>query len=98
VGIAVDVTFATDCPTLEKKEEGDIAIGKGPVIYRGPNMNPKVVERLIQAAEGNGIPYQLAAAGKAPAPTPTRSRSPAPAWPRGWSASPTATCTAPWNW
>ena len=65
VGIAVDVTFATDCPTLEKKEEGDIAIGKGPVIYRGPNMNPKVVDRLIQAAESNGIPYQLAAAGKA---------------------------------
>lgn len=65
VGIAVDVTFATDCPTLEKKEEGDIAVGKGPVIYRGPNMNPKVVDLLIQAAESNGIPYQLAAAGKA---------------------------------
>ena len=49
VGIAVDVTHATDCPTIEKKEEGDVALGQGPVIYRGPNMNPKVVERLIEA-------------------------------------------------
>jgi tetrahedral aminopeptidase len=66
VGIAVDVTFATDCPTVEKKEEGDIKLGKGPVIYRGPNMNPKVVERLIRVADAHGIPYQLAAAGKCP--------------------------------
>jgi len=65
VGVAVDVTHATDCPTVEKKEEGDIKLGKGPVIYRGPNMNPKVVQRLIQAAEAHQIPYQLAAAGKA---------------------------------
>ena len=51
VGVAVDVTHATDCPTIEKKEEGDVRLGKGPVIHRGPNMNPKVVERLIQAAD-----------------------------------------------
>jgi len=64
VGVAVDVTFATDCPTVEKKEEGDIRLGKGPVVYRGPNMNPHVVRRLLEAAEANQIPYQLAAAGK----------------------------------
>jgi len=65
VGVAVDVTHATDCPTIEKKEEGDISLGKGPVIYRGPNMNPKVVERLTQAADEHEIPYQLAACGRA---------------------------------
>jgi tetrahedral aminopeptidase len=64
VGIAVDVTFATDCPTIEKKEEGDIALGKGPVIYRGPNMNPKVVADLIAAARKHDIPYQPAAEGR----------------------------------
>jgi putative aminopeptidase FrvX len=64
VGVAVDVTFATDCPTIEKKEEGDISLGKGPVIYRGPNMNPKVVGQLIKVAEENKIPYQLAAEGR----------------------------------
>jgi tetrahedral aminopeptidase len=66
VGIAVDVTFASDCPGIEKKEEGDIKLGKGPVIYRGPNMNPKVVERLIATADRNRIAYQLAAAGRPP--------------------------------
>ncbi len=65
VGIAVDVTFATDCPTIEKKEEGDIRLGGGPVIHRGPNMNHKVVERLIAAADEHQIAYQLAAYGKA---------------------------------
>jgi endoglucanase len=65
VGVAVDVTHATDCPTVEKKEEGDVRLGKGPVIYRGPNMNPKVVERLLETARQHEIPYQLAAAGRA---------------------------------
>ena len=65
VGVAVDVTFATDCPTMEKKEEGDVRLGAGPVIHRGPNMNPRVVERLIAAADAAGISHQLAACGKA---------------------------------
>lgn len=65
VGIAVDVTHATDCPTVDKKQEGDIRLGGGPVIYRGPNMNPKVVDRLVEVAEHNKIPYQMAASGRA---------------------------------
>ena len=65
VGIAVDVTFSTDCPTIDKKEEGDIKLGGGPVIFRGPNMNHKVVDRLIEAADGEEMEYQLAAAGRA---------------------------------
>jgi tetrahedral aminopeptidase len=65
IGIAVDVTHATDCPTIEKKEEGDVRLGRGPVIHRGPNMNHKVVEQLVQAADANDIAYQLAASAKA---------------------------------
>jgi endoglucanase len=65
IGIAVDVTHATDCPTVDKKQEGDIALGKGPVIYRGPNMNPFVVQRLIETAKAGDVPYQLAASGRA---------------------------------
>jgi endoglucanase len=68
VGIAIDVTHATDCPTIDKKQEGDVALGKGPVIYRGPNMNPIVVERLFEAAQYAEIPTQAAASGRA---TPT---------------------------
>ncbi|MBN2022464.1 MAG: M42 family metallopeptidase [Pirellulales bacterium] len=66
VGVAVDVTFATDCPTIEKKEEGDVSLGKGPVVYRGPNFNPMVVQRLIETADTASIGYQLAAAGRPP--------------------------------
>jgi tetrahedral aminopeptidase len=68
VAIAVDVTHATDCPTIDKKSEGDIALGKGPVVYRGPNMNPHVVARLLAAGQSSKIPVQLAASGRA---TPT---------------------------
>ncbi len=65
VAIAVDVTFSTDCPTIDKKVEGDIKLGKGPVVSRGPNFNPKVVDMLIDTADENKIDYQLAAAGRA---------------------------------
>jgi endoglucanase len=68
VAIAVDVTHATDCPTIDKKSEGDIGLGKGPVVYRGPNMNPHVVQRLVDTGRDRGIPIQLAASGRA---TPT---------------------------
>ena len=65
VGIAVDVTHATDCPTIDKRQQGDVAIGSGPVIVRGPNMNPIVVERLIGLAQKLEMPHQLTASGKA---------------------------------
>ncbi len=65
VAIAVDVTHATDCPTISKKQEGEISLGGGPVIYRGPNMNPVVTERLIELAESAKMDYQLAAIGRA---------------------------------
>jgi endoglucanase len=68
VAIAVDVTHATDCPTIDKKSEGDVGLGKGPVVYRGPNMNPHVVDRLLAAAKAKEIPVQLGASGRA---TPT---------------------------
>lgn len=68
IGVAIDVTHATDCPTIDKKQEGDVALGKGPVIYRGPNINPKLAERLIELATEHQIPYQISAISRA---TPT---------------------------
>lgn len=64
VGLAVDVTHATDYPTMSKNCYGDVSLGKGPVITRGPNCNPKVVELLIQAADETKTPYQLMACSK----------------------------------
>jgi endoglucanase len=64
VGIAVDVTHATDCPTIDKTQEGDVKLGGGPVVYRGPNMNPVVVDHLREAAGYADIPIQWAASGR----------------------------------
>jgi len=65
VAIAVDVTHATDCPTIDKRQQGEISLGRGPVIYRGPNMNPIVTKRLVSLCEKHELPYQLAAIGRA---------------------------------
>lgn len=59
VGIAVDVTHATDTPGNDKKTLGDTKLAAGPVLFRGPNINPRVLERLEQAARGKEIPVQV---------------------------------------
>src|SRR5262249_39828304 len=64
VGIAVDVTHATDCPTIDKTQEGDVKLGGGPVIYRGPNINPVVATRLREAAAKAEITCQWGAEGR----------------------------------
>ena len=80
VGIAVDVDHATDCPTIDKKQEGDIALGNGPVIYRGPNMNPRVDRASASIRpKSASFPIKSPPSDRPPAPTPTRSRSAAPA-------------------
>lgn len=65
VGIAVDVTHATDCPTIDQRQLGEIKLGSGPVIFRGPNMNHRVVDRLVHVADESRIEYQPAALGRA---------------------------------
>lgn len=65
VGIAVDVTHATDCPTIDKRQRGAIALGGGPVILKGPNTNPRVNGRLESVANAAGIEHQVAALGRA---------------------------------
>ena len=65
VGLVVDVTFSTDVPDISKKEHGEHRIGGGPVITRGSAAHPVVFERLVEAAEAEGIPYTLQASPKA---------------------------------
>jgi tetrahedral aminopeptidase len=59
VGIATDVTFATDQPGVEEKQVGEIKLGGGPVIARGPNINPRVFDLLVETAKKKKIPYQV---------------------------------------
>ncbi len=61
VALAFDVTHATDYPGIDKSVYGAIACGGGPVIARGPNINPVVFDRLVAAAEAEGIAYQIEA-------------------------------------
>ncbi len=64
VAVAVDVTHATDHPNVDKKTAGDVTLGGGPTISRGPNFNPVVVDKLIEAAEALDMPWQLEAAAR----------------------------------
>lgn len=59
VGIAVEVTHATDYLDVDKRKFGEVLCGKGPSISRGANINPKVFELLCEAAEAEKIPYQV---------------------------------------
>jgi endoglucanase len=64
VGIALDVAHGTDTPGIEKKKTGDFHVGRGPMIYRGANVNPRVFELLVAAAEEEKIAYQVASAAR----------------------------------
>jgi endoglucanase len=63
VGIAVDVTNATDYPTTSRHQHGHVRLGKGPSLARGASVHPIVFEGLVAAAEAEGIPYQVEPAG-----------------------------------
>jgi endoglucanase len=65
VGIAVDVCHATDTPGNDKKLLGDTRLGNGPAVFRGPNINPRVAERLQEAARAHEIPVQVRGAPRA---------------------------------
>jgi endoglucanase len=59
--VVVDVTHATDYPTVNKHQHGDIRIGKGPTLTRGGLNHPAVVERIESAAKSQKIPLQFEA-------------------------------------
>lgn len=59
IGIAIDVTHATDYPTAEVKQSGNIGVGKGPVIALGPNINMAVCRGLKNAAQEFPVQYEV---------------------------------------
>lgn len=58
VGIAIDVTHATDYPSISVIKYGDIKLGKGVVVPLGPNMNRDLTRAIISCSEKLGIPIQ----------------------------------------
>src|SRR5512132_2807409 len=64
MAIVVDVTHATDHPTMEKKEIGDHRLGGGPVFSRGALLSPVVFELLRTAAKAKNIPFSVHAVAR----------------------------------
>jgi len=65
VGIAYDVTFATDSPDMKESDIGIVKMGGGPVIVRGPNINPILFNLFVETAKELDMPYQILAAPRA---------------------------------
>ncbi len=59
IGIAVDVTHATDTPGIEVKQHGEIKMGKGPTIALGRENHPILTDRLRKVAKRKNIPVQI---------------------------------------
>ncbi|RUA10521.1 MAG: M42 family peptidase, partial [Flavobacteriia bacterium] len=64
VAIVTDVCHDTTTPMIDKKKEGEILIGSGPVVSYAPAVQNKLRERIIETAEGKKIPFQRLAASR----------------------------------
>lgn len=60
-GIAVDVGFSSDHPETDPKKTGQVALDKGPILHRGPNINPVLEKALFKIARDKKIPTQVTA-------------------------------------
>jgi len=58
VAVCLDVTHATDTPGIDKAKHGEVKLGAGPSITHGTCNHPKVVERLMRAAEKSKVKLQ----------------------------------------
>ena len=58
VALVVDVTHATDYPTISKSQHGDIKLGLGPALTHGGCNHPEVVARIEAVAKTKQIPLQ----------------------------------------
>ena len=56
VGIALDVTFAKQ-PGVGDEES--VALDKGPGIAFGPNIHPKLFDKLVEVAKKHELPHQI---------------------------------------
>jgi len=64
VAIITDVCHDTQTPMMEKKVQGDIACGKGPVLSYAPAVQNNVLKLIIQTAEKNKIEFQRLASSR----------------------------------
>lgn len=58
LALVVDVTHATDYPTINQAMHGEVKMGHGPTITHGGANHPEVVARIEQVAARKKIPLQ----------------------------------------
>lgn len=64
VAIITDVCHDTSTPMIEKKIEGDLKMGKGPVIAYAPAVHNILRDLIVNTAEVNKIPFQRQASSR----------------------------------
>ncbi len=64
VAIITDVTHDTQSPMYNKKQQGDMACGKGPVICYGPAVQNKIRDFIIETAQEKEIDFQRQAVSR----------------------------------
>ncbi|MDX1471639.1 MAG: M42 family peptidase, partial [Flavobacteriaceae bacterium] len=63
--IVTDVTHDTTTPMIEKKKEGHIELGKGPVVAYAPAVQQKLRDLITNTAKTKDIPFQRSALSRA---------------------------------
>ncbi|WP_297512116.1 M42 family metallopeptidase [Flavobacterium sp.] len=58
IAIVTDVCHDTSTPMIDKKIEGDLQLGKGPVIAYAPAVQNKLRDLITDTAEAEKIPFQ----------------------------------------
>ncbi len=64
VAIVTDVCHDTTTPMIDKKKEGEIKLGEGPVISYAPAIHHKVRDLIIVTAKAKKIPFQRLASSR----------------------------------
>lgn len=64
VAIVTDVCHDTTTPMVDKKTQGDLKCGKGPVISYAPAVQHNLRDLIIETAEENKIPFQRLASSR----------------------------------
>ncbi len=59
LALVVEIGHASDTPANDPKAIGEVRLGAGPVLSRGPNINPALFELLVAVARDEQIPIQV---------------------------------------
>ena len=62
--LVTDVCHDTQTPMISKEIEGDISLGKGPVVFHAPAIHNKFRQIIEKAAKDGNIPFQIGACSR----------------------------------